>query len=217
KDDCKKRPADYTRCRPVTHRVQYSRARSFRFPIDRIGVSCESNPQPVEHPVDQTDNQTIDDMADQRSEERPTPLIGPIERVSLPLGQDRQRSEEPPEQAVGCAPTHTRSIAAHVSLKQKAESDTDDYRKNEVQRDAYHHRFRIHQPCDPREKIDRSHPCAKGPAADNACKTADQNRSSKAERRQPRLCPEPRVKSSQHPNRQPERRSKAKDVSDKFW
>src|SRR5215467_9005830 len=75
----------------------------------------------------------------------------------------------------------------------------------------------MNESCDWREEIVFCHPFAKCPAADNACKTADHNGSSKAERLQLRLCAESRVKSPQHSDRQSERRSKAKNVSDKFW
>src|SRR5215471_12091391 len=75
----------------------------------------------------------------------------------------------------------------------------------------------MNESSDRREEIDLRHPFAECQAADNACKTADNNGSSKAERQQLRFCPESKVKSPQHSYRQPERRSKAKNVSDKFW
>src|SRR5262249_59281668 len=130
----------------------------------------------------------------------------------LPLGQDRQRSDKPPEQAVSGSPTHTRSVAPHVRLKQNAESGADNQRKEGMERDAQHYRFRVDQSRDQQEETD----LRQRPAADNACKTAKHDGPKKTERYHLHLSLGARLQGTQRPNRQPEWHSKAENVGDKF-
>src|SRR6516165_1958857 len=197
--------------------MYYSRTRAFRFSVDRVGIFRESYPQPVQRSVDQADNQTVNDVADQGSEQRPASLVRPVQRVPLPFGKDRQGPEEPPQQAVGGAPTHARSVASQIRLKQNTEGSGDDYRKNEMQGDAHHHRFRMNQSRNQGKEMDLGHPFAKGPTANNAGDTANHYRARKAESRQLLLRPKPRVQGARSSNRQPEWRSKAENVGYEFW
>src|SRR6516165_2476996 len=197
--------------------MYYSRTRAFRFSVDRVGIFRESYPQPVQRAVDQTDNQTVNDVADQGSEQRCASLVGPVQNVPLPFGKDREGPEEPPQYAVGRAPTHARSVATHISLKQDTEGSADNYRENEMQCDAYHHRFRMDQSRNQGKEMNLGHPFAKRPAADNPGDTANHYRARKAESRQLLLRPKPGVQGARSSNRQPEWRSKAQNVVYEFW
>src|SRR5438132_11945254 len=78
-----------------------------------------------------------------------------------------ERPEKPPEDAVGEAPTQTRSVPANVALKKQSERRSDDHGDDKVQRLSKSGRGGSHQAGDERKEMRFLHPLSEGRAADD--------------------------------------------------
>src|SRR5438552_11955736 len=126
-------------------------------------------------------------MSHQRAKQLSSVRIRPVERDTLPDRQDRQRTEEPPEEAIAEPPAQARPIPTYVALEQKAECGADDDGKHKMQSDTDAVRSRVHQSSNERKEIDLCHPLAEGPAANNPRDPTDNQRTWQTKRSHP--CP----------------------------
>ena len=101
--------------------------------IDRIAIDEEAHPKFVKRCVNYADDQTIDDVTDERAEQFLAVCERPVRLLCLQQRLERERAEEPPKDAVGKAPTGARPVAANVALEKQAERRANDDRKKKVQ------------------------------------------------------------------------------------
>src|SRR5262249_32770087 len=106
-------------------------------------------------------------------------------------------------------------VAPNVALKKHSKAGAYDHSENKMQSNSHHMRIGIHQPGDERIKIDLGHPFAESPAAKKAGESTDNNGTCKAESGL-RLRSKPGLQAPQCPERKPQWRSKAQQVSHEF-
>ncbi len=106
-------------------------------------------------------------MTNERAEQLLCSRERPVRRVPLQKRLEGQRPEKPPENAVGEAPTQTRSVPANVALKKKSERRSDDHCDDKVQRLSKSWRGGSHQAGDERKEMRFLHPLSEGPAAND--------------------------------------------------
>src|SRR6266478_6390602 len=153
-------------------------------------------------------------MTHERAEQLLSLRERPVRRTPLQERLEGQRPEKPPENAVGEAPTQTRSVPANVALKKQSERRSDDHGDDKVQRLSKSGRGGSHKVGDQREEMRFLHPLSEGPAADDAREPTSDERACETERLRGR--PWGRLSHGQSAERQTERRAKDEQVGNQF-
>src|ERR1700739_2943617 len=96
----------------------------------------------------------------------------------LPEWQQRQRTDETPEQNARRAPAENRARAAGLALKQQPEGSPDDDRYREMEQHADHARVGVDESGDQRKEVDLLHPLSERPAAADPRDPAGEERAS---------------------------------------
>src|SRR5258707_15745786 len=107
-------------------------SKSLRFPIEGIGLDEQPHPYPVEECVGCSQHKSINNVADQRTEQRRTLIGRPIDGLAANKRENREWAKKPPENPESHAPAHTRAIAANVPLKEDAKNCADEQRHQEM-------------------------------------------------------------------------------------
>ena len=102
-------------CRPGT----------FDFPVERVGLDEQTNPNLVNGGVRNAEDESIQDVSDQRAEDSASLLRRPIQGHSRSKSQECQGAEKPPEDSEPEPPSHARSVAANVLLEEQAKGYSD--------------------------------------------------------------------------------------------
>ena len=92
-------------------------ARTFDFAIERVGLDEQAEPEAVEGGVSDAENQSVENVADERTEDRRALIGGPIEEVVRGERKKRELAEEPPENSIGEAPAHAGAVTTDIALK----------------------------------------------------------------------------------------------------
>jgi len=74
--------ADETGDRAPSQRTEDVKARTLHFPVKRIGLNEQANPNLVNRRIRDTENQSIENVSDERTEYSPSLFCRPIERHS---------------------------------------------------------------------------------------------------------------------------------------
>src|SRR5204863_4929330 len=164
-----------------------ARSRTFGLAIDRIAIDEEAHPKFVKRCVNYPDDQTIDDVTDERAEQFLAVCERPVRLLCLQQRLERERPEEPPKDAVGKAPTGARSVAANVALEKQAERRANDDREKEVQAFPDAGRRRTDEPGNEWKEMRFLHPLPESPAADDACEATSDECARETERPRVRM------------------------------
>src|ERR1700751_2396639 len=100
-------------------------ARTFGFAIQWIGLDQQSYPNLVQERIDGAQDDSVNDVTNQGAKQLGPSTGRPIWQLTVEHREKRERTEEPEKDPKSQAPTHTRSIATHVALKQNPENRTD--------------------------------------------------------------------------------------------
>src|SRR6267142_4304627 len=117
--------ADETGDRAPSQRTEDVKAGTLHLPVERIGLNEQPNPNLVNRRIRDTENQTIEDVSDERTEYSPSLFCRPIERHSPSKPQKCQWAKKPPEDSEPEPPPHARAVGAHVSLEKETKADAD--------------------------------------------------------------------------------------------
>src|SRR6266403_1041418 len=117
--------ANEPRDRPPSHRAQEVQAGALNFPVERVGLDEQANPNFVDCGVRHTENKSVQYMTYQRAEDSGSLLSRPIQGPSRSESQERQGAKKPPEDCKPEPPSHARSVAADVLLEENAKRDAD--------------------------------------------------------------------------------------------
>src|SRR6516165_9076353 len=167
---------------------------AFELAINRIRSDEQPCPNSIASRIDATQENAVDDMPDQGSEQR----------VGAP--------KEPPKHAVAQPPPHARSVPENIPLKQEAKRRSDNHGDYKVQSHADVARVGIHQSGNQREEVRLRHPLAEGPTAHNARQSPQKDGTTKAVLRV-NGCGAETQKTQCHS----QRHSEADEVGDQFW
>src|ERR1700759_2460907 len=100
-------------------------AGAFELAIEWVGLNEEAEPEFVEGGVGDTDNEAVEEGADQGTEDGGGVSGGPIESAAGDPREQGEMGEEPPENRVTHSPAHAGAVAADVTLEEEAEADAD--------------------------------------------------------------------------------------------
>src|SRR5215471_17214406 len=110
--------------------------KSFQLAIERIGLDEEPHPDAIEKSINRSQNETVNDVADQRAEQCGALVGGPVERLMAQEREDREWAKEPQENPESQAPAHAGAVAADVPLKEDPENCPDQQGYKKVQHDS---------------------------------------------------------------------------------
>src|SRR5215471_4130126 len=91
------------------------------------GVRCneQADPQAIAPGREQTQQDAVDRMADERAEPGTTLQVGPVNGLVQQQRQESQWPQKPPEESIGQSEANARPGATHIPLKQQAKAGTD--------------------------------------------------------------------------------------------